>query len=60
MTYEEGNNTMAERQSRFEWRPEDIVILTPDEAAIAEAEYQELLAEMAVEDAHHDQTILDD
>jgi hypothetical protein len=35
-----------EQRSKFEWRPEDITILTPAEAANAEAEYQELLAEI--------------
>jgi hypothetical protein len=36
----------AGAQSKFEWRPEDVTILTPEEAAAAEAEYQELLVEM--------------
>lgn len=51
MTENEGERTRPEGQSKFEWRPEDIVILDPDEAAAAEAEYQELLAVMAVGDA---------
>ena len=36
-------------QSKFEWRREDITILTEKEAAEAEAEYLELLAELEVE-----------
>ena len=33
-------------QSKFEWRPEDITVLTEEETAEAEAEYLELLAEL--------------
>jgi len=31
-------------QSKFEWRPEDVTILTDEEAAAADAEYQEWLS----------------
>jgi hypothetical protein len=33
-------------QSKFEWRPEDITILSKEEGDAAEAEYNEWLAEM--------------
>ena len=38
-------------QGKFEWRPRDITILTPEEAAAADSEYQELLAEIEEEEA---------
>jgi hypothetical protein len=46
-----GNDATLKPQSKFEWRPEDIIILTPEESAAAEAEYRELLAKMATQDA---------
>ena len=33
-------------QSKFEWRPEDITILSKEEGDAAEAEYDEWLAKM--------------
>jgi len=38
-------------QSKFEWRPEDITILSKEEGDAAEAEYDEWLAEMDRETA---------
>jgi hypothetical protein len=38
-------------RGKFEWRPDDITILTPEEAAAADTEYQELLAEIEEEEA---------
>ena len=36
----------SKSQSKFEWRPEDITILSKEEGDAAEAEYNEWLAEM--------------
>jgi hypothetical protein len=45
------DDTESRPQGKFEWRPGDITILTPEESASADAEYQELLAEMEEEEA---------
>jgi hypothetical protein len=36
-------------QSKFEWRPEDVTIVSPEEAATDEAEFEEWLAESSDE-----------
>jgi hypothetical protein len=40
------SNEESKPQSKFEWRPEDITILSKEEGDAAEAEYDEWLAEM--------------
>ena len=37
------------QQSKFEWRPGDVTILSPEESAAATAEYEEWLTELAEE-----------
>ena len=35
------------QQSKFEWRPGDVTILSPEESAAATAEFEEWQAELA-------------
>jgi hypothetical protein len=37
------------QQSKFEWRPGDVTILSPEESAAASAEFEEWQAELAQE-----------
>jgi hypothetical protein len=46
MRDEMGDHSPKE-QSKFEWRPEDIIILSPEESAAATEEFEECQAELA-------------
>jgi hypothetical protein len=45
MSDHNGENTKREPRSKFEWRPEDVILLSEEESDAAEAEYAEWLAE---------------
>ena len=40
-----GEKTQHEPPSKFEWRPEDVIILSEEECDAADAEYEKWLAE---------------
>jgi hypothetical protein len=42
---DKGEKTQREPPSKFEWRPEDVIILSEEECDAAVAEYEEWLAE---------------
>jgi len=51
MSDDEDEVEYSKPQSKFEWRPGDVTILTGEEAAEAEADYQAQLAEMEEDEA---------
>jgi hypothetical protein len=44
MSDDMGEKTKHEPPSKFEWRPEDVIILSQEETDAADAEYEEWLA----------------